>query len=384
MKNFLKIAIFIFLPFLIGSCSEVDKDPVVSPNGFLLKEPTGGTSYILLPQNDADIVTTLEWDQSNNGMPSVSSYEIEIAKSGTNFANPINAVKVTDPSPTATYSWTVAYLNSLLNQIGFAPCESVNIDVRIKSILGLRAETQFIQYSNVRTIAVTPYSTNLPLMAFSSDGNITDATPKLASSGILNSDYEGYMWLTPGTYKFYQPDACGSYATPTVYGDNGSGNTLAINGAGHQVLTAGFFLVKANTATTGPDALSYTVRPTTWNVFGTAKNFPLANAAMTYDSATKLWKSTISLTSGYGFKFRSNGVGTNLLVLGKYLATTVGTGDYGGPILSYVPNTTTTATLPSNELPVEGARPNPRTYVSYDVTLDLNSPRNYNYTITLH
>jgi len=383
MKNISKIISAFILLFGIASCTENDKDPIVSPNGFTLQEPASGSSYVLLPQNSADDLLTLKWDPSNNGVASVSTYTIEIAKSGTNFANPLTAVRTTDIAPTGTYTWTVGYLNSLLTDLGFSPCETLDIDIRVKSTLGIVDNNSLIQYSNIRTIHVTPYLTDLPLMAFSSDGVITAATPKLASSGVLKTDYEGYMWLTPGFYKFYKPDnTCNLFDSTVVYGDDGSGsyNALVLNGAGYEVTTAGFYLVRADTSTN-----AYSVRPTTWGIFGTAKSTGfLANTPLTYDPVSKLWKTAapVSLTPGYGFKFRSNGSGSNIFVLGKFIPNQEEPVSYAGPILSYVPNTTTAPLLSQNELPVPGLRPNPRVNSNFEITLDLNSPRNYSYTIT--
>jgi hypothetical protein len=381
MRNFLKTIIFAFVLIATGACEE-DIDPKVSANGFALRAPDVQPSLVLLPANDANTVATLSWDKSDNGgMTTVSAYTIEVAPSGTNFANAITANNGNNVTTAdRTYTLSVGELNSIVNQFpGYQCGVETAVDVRVKSTLGGSFYNAFIQYStNIITLNVTPYSSSLPIMAFSADGVITDATPRLATSGVLNTDYEGYMWLTPGSYKFYQPNSCGDFGEATIYGDDDSGsfNTLAVNGSGYVVSTAGFYLVRADTATS-----TYSVRPTTWSVFGTGKQLPLANLAMTYDQTSKLWKATISLTPGYGIKFRSNG---NLFILGKFLASTAGTIAYAGETLSYVPNSTDLVSLPINELAVPGARPNPRVYVPYDITLDLNSPRDYKYTITLH
>ena len=325
MKNIFKIIGSLSLLLAIASCTINDKEPIATANGFVMNQPDTGTTYTLTPENRENDLLTLTWEPSNNAIASVPKYTIQIAKSGTNFANPIEAVSSTDLSPTGSYTWKVGYLNTLLGQIGFAPCETLNVDVRIKSTLGIVENNSLVQYSNVVSFSLTPYLNDLPTMAFSADGVITNDTPKLASSGILKKDFEGYMYLAPGSYKFYKPNSCGIFTDAIVYGDDGLGsfNTLVVDGAAYVVATAGFYLVKADLTTN-----IYSVRLTTWNLFGTAKNFPLANAPMTYDQTTKLWKATVSLTPGYGFKFRSNGSGTNLFVLGNYLASTVEQSEY--------------------------------------------------------
>jgi hypothetical protein len=381
MKNFLKTIIFAFLIIAIGSCEE-DIDPKVSANGFALRAPDAPGSIVLQPTNDADVVATLNWDKSDNGgMTSVSTYKVEVAVSGTNFANAVTANLGNDVTTAdRTYVLTAGELNTLVNQLpGYACGVPMDIDIKVKSTLGAGFYNAFTQYStNAITINVTPYSSALPTIAFSSDGIATDAN-KMASSGVLRLDYEGYMYLTPGLYKFYKPDACGNYTTPTIYGDDngGSFNTLVANGSGYQVITAGFYLVKADLGTS-----AYSVRPIIWNLYGSGKQtFPAANSVMAYDQTANLWKITLNLANGYGFKFRSNGTGANVLTLVKYIPASVNTSNYGGTELSYVlPG----GLITDNELVVPGVKTNPKTYVSYDIVLDLSSPRNYKYTITAH
>jgi hypothetical protein len=382
MKNFLKTIVFAFLLMAVVSCEE-GLDPKVSANGFALRAPDAPGSLVLLPQNNADVVATLDWDKSSNlATSTVSTYTVEVAPSGTGFANPIVANAGNDvTSADRTYALNVKELNAIVNQFPNYQCGvAMTIDVRVKSTLGKGFYNAFSQYStNTITFDVTPYSSALPTMAFSTTSAITTDTPKMAASSVLNTDYEGYMYLTPGLYKFYKPDACGDYSSATVYGDDGGG-ALGVNGSDYQVNTAGYFLVKANTATTGTGALTYSVRPIIWNLFGAAKlTFPQANTVMTYDNATHLWKlNNITLSQGYEFKFRSNGTGSSALILGKYNAASVETSTYGGPVLTYVPSAT------GSDLNVPGTKTSPRTNTAYDITLDLSSPRNYNYTIVEH
>jgi len=379
MKNIYKIIGPFLLLLVFGACTENDKDPIASANGLLLNQPEAGNTFVLTPQTaDVDLVT-FTWNKSNNAVSAVPKYTIEIAKSGTSFASPLEAVADTDILTTESYTWKSGYLNSLLNQIGFDPCSSVDIDVRIKSTLGIVDGNALVQYSNPVTLQVTPYLLDLPLMAFSSSDVITESTGKMAASGILNTDYEGYMYLEPGTYKFYKASSCNLFDSATVYGDDNSGafSNLVLNGDGYVVATAGLYLVRANLPASGD--LTYSVRPVAWNVFGTGKSvLQLANVPMTYDPADGLLKLTITLKNGYGFKFRATG---NQILLGKYQAASPGTSDFGGPLLSYVANTTTLASLPTNELAVPGLR-NPPSTTSYDIVLDLRKPRDYTYSIT--
>lgn len=372
MKKILKTTIFVLLLISLGSCTN-DKTPVATAQGLKLLTPTAGSNYVLTAENAGNIVATLNWEKSVDGTPSVAAYTIEIAKSGTNFANVITAVKNTDQSPTTTYTWTQEYLNSLLNKPDFEPCVPVDIDIRIKSTVGIAAN-KLVQYSNVITVKVTPYLKDLPTIAFATDAVGPVSGSKIAASGLLqvNTDYEGFMQLEPGTYKFFTSQ-CGKFsATDPSYGVNGSGS-LVLNGTGYTVATAGFYYVKANIAS---GIMSYSITPiTAFGIIGDAKLSNITNSlpAMTYvdvtanNVTTKKWRIVIRLKGGNTFKFRANN--SDLINLGSGDAGQ-GSSDYGGsemrhngsgfivPIVTGLPNNT------------------------YTVLLDLNTPRAYTYTLT--
>lgn len=368
MKNILKTTILAFFLIAVASC-ETDTHLVASTNGFKINTPIAGTAYVLTSDDANKVVITLNWEKATDG--SVPTYSIEIAKGGTNFAKPIVAVKSTDQPPTGTYTWTAEYLNSLLTAPDFLPCVQSDLDIRIKSTVGDKANA-FTKYSDVTTIKVTPYLKGLPTLAFTLDGQSPATAPKMAASGILsaNSDYEGYMWLEPGSYKIYTSQ-CGVFQTSNpYYGVNGAGS-LVLNGTtGYTVATAGYYYVKADIATA---KMSYSVTLiTAWGIIGNAKTTGTANSlpAMTYDPVDKTWKTatgtTIRLKGGFTFKFRANN--TDAINLGEGNAGE-GNPDFAGTTMKY--------NGPSFTVPVvPGVAIN-----SYKVILDLSHPRAYTYTL---
>jgi starch-binding outer membrane protein SusE/F len=366
MKNILKITAFAFLLVSINSCQE-DKITVARANGFTLKTPTSGTTFILSPDGGDDDLANLEWTKSDNGALTISTYIIEIAKTGTNFENPINANGGSYLNETS-FLWKEGYLNSLLKVPDFTPGVSVEIDVRIKSTLG-SGTNPFSQYSNVIKLNVTPFAK--PSLAFTKNGDNPATSPKIISGGFFNSDCDGYMALTPGSYTFFTAFQGQYLSSNPFYGDDDSGsfNTLALNGTAYDVSTAGNYRVKANIASTGTNALSYSVTPiSAWGIIGNAKVIGSANSlpAMTYDAAAKKYKITINLKGGKVFKFRANN--SNTITLGRFSAAKINA-DYGGTEMSY----------DGLDIPVPGI-----TTESYDVTLDLSNPRDYKYTLVLH
>lgn len=363
MKNILKTTIFVFLLIAMASC-ETDTHLVASDSGFKLNTPVAGTVYVLTPDNASNVAVTLNWDLSTDG--SIPVYTIEIAKGGTNFAKPIIAVKSTDQPPTGTYTWTVDYLNSLLTAPDFQPCVQSDIDIRIKSTLGAKANS-LVDYSNVVTIKVTPYDNKLPMLAFTKDAQDPTDAPKIAAQGLLlaDTDYEGYMWLEPGNYKFYTSQ-CGKFSTTyPFYGVNGSG-LLVLNGSAYNVVTAGYYYVKANTATA---IMSYSVTPiTAWGIIGNAKLTGTTNSlpAMTLDPVDKIYRINIRLRGGFTYKFRANNA--NTINLGEGDAGQ-GNPEYAGTTMKY--------NGPSFTVPVVPGLPTN----TYTVTLDLSHPRAYTYTL---
>ena len=353
MKNIIKTTIFAFFLITIGACSS-DTHPVATGSGFVLKPITPSGPYVLSPLNGDNDVATFTWDVADNGVETIAStYVIEIAKSGTNFAKPIIA---SPSSPATTYLWKEGYLNTILLENGFLPDLAADIDIRVKSTLGLGSHP-FNQYSNVFTTKITPFAQ--PSFAFTKAGDNPANSPKMISSSLFTTDCEGYAWLEAGSYKFYTSVQNVYQASNPYYGDNGSG-ALVLNGAAINVATAGFYMIKANIGTT---PTTYSVTLSEWGIFGLAKPFPTAvNKKMIYNTVSKKWELSVILSGGKGFKFRNT---ASTLILGLFDATKTGA-DYAGTVMSYN----------GKDIILPGTTP-----LTYIVTLDLNTPRAYTYTL---
>lgn len=358
MKNILKITFFALLLITIGSCTN-DKDPVATANGLNLHPITPSSPFVLSPVGGDNDVATISWDVADNGVatnPSV--YVVEIAKGGTNFAEPI----IASPSSTATtFVWKEGYLNSLLLENGFLPELAADIDVRVKSTLGIEFNT-FVQYSNVLAIKVTPFSQ--AAFAFTKVGADPALAPKTLSSGLFTTDTEGYSWLEAGDYRFYTSVQNKFQASNPYYGNDGSGS-LGLNGAAINIATAGYYRIMADI---GASPKTYSITAiTAWGIIGDAKVFGALNSLppMTYDAADKKWKIVINLKGGKSFKFRANN--SNGINLGTGDAGS-GMPDYAGATMKYNGATISVPGLSTVTLP-------------YVVTLDLSSPRNYTYTL---
>jgi hypothetical protein len=387
MKNIFKIIPYTLLFLATFSCED-SKDLVVSANGFeLRKDATVNSPSVLTLATATDIFAKFEWDIANNGPATVSSYTLQVFDhNDTSLSNPVeyagNGLVITPTSRKATL--TVAEFNTLLNRLPIFKCSEMDVDVRIKSVLGGNAVNAFSQYSNPINFKITGYSLKMPIMTLVKDGNDASTEPRIAASAPLsNSDYEGYMYLTAGTYKFYQPDACYDFTATTIFG--GSAGVLNTGGATTSITVAadGNYLVKVNLAT---DAYAIT-KFTSFGVFGKATRTGLGfdnQVPLTYDTATKLWSGQVDLLKGRKFKFKSN-VWTGTLVVPA------------APNQPYAPGTATTSisilgkSSASNglqessvagqgDITVPGTDDGTRD--KYKIELDVSKPRNYTYKLT--
>ena len=352
MKNILKITAFAFLLISFASCTDTI-DPKVSPNGFTLNalDPTG--PFVLSPLDGDNVLTTLTWGPADSGVTTVSpKYTVEIAKAGTNFEKPIVA---STTSTALTMVWQEGYINAILLDNGFVPDAVADLDVRVKSVLGENTNN-FVQYSNTLNMKVTPFAQLF--LAFTKVGDNPANAPKTKSSSLYNSDCEGYAWLEVGTYRFYTAVGGVFQSSNPYYGDNGSG-ALVLTGAPINVTTAGFYLIKADIS---KSPKTYSITASEWGIYGNATPFPAAaNKKMTYNIASKKWEITLLIGAGKPFKFRNT---TSTLILGAFDATKVGL-EYAGTAMSYN----------GKDIVLAGT-----TASSYKVSLDLNTPRAYNYT----
>ena len=348
MKNILKSTIFAFLLIALGSCENDIEAVATSQSGATLLTPTTGTELVLLQSKEDDIATTLVWDYSDFGVETSGTYTVEIAKAGTDFAEPIAAGTTTNRYLT----WTVKELNGVLSANGFLPFVQSSVDVRIKATLGTAANAQ-INYSNPIMLKVTTYTSELPQLAVPGNhqGWNPPTAPRIASSAFGETDYEGYIWLD-GEHKFVAPDATGVYDwnKGPDFGDDGTfTGKLVEKDEKNATVVAGYYLVKADT-----EKLTYSETLTNWGVVGDATGSWDNSTNMTYNNDTKVWTVTIDLTDKF-IKFRANN------------SWDINYGDTGAD---------GSLELNSNDNIKVAAAGN------YTITLDLSNPRAYKYTLT--
>ena len=359
MKNLLKISTIAFL-LIAGVSCENDDQTIASPKGGpQLLTPLNGSAYTLNPANESDEITTLVWNHADYTIQTEVNYTVEVALAGTNFATVFPAGSTTN----RFIVWTHEGLNDVALEAGMVPYTAGNLNVRIKSTLG--SNNELVAYSNVITLSVTPYTTELPKLAVPgnhqgwSDANSFASAPRVASSGYAQTNYEGYMTLD-GPYKFLAANSTGVFAWGNS--DWGQGSSTGVLQAGSQTnctASTGYYRVVANTA-----SLTYSATLiSSWGMIGSSTPGGWGSSTpLTYNATTKKWSAVITMGTGE-FKFRAN---NNWDVnLGPFRADGTGN-DYAGENMTY-------GGMSNFQSPGAG---------TYLVVLDLSNPRAYTYTLT--
>ena len=346
MKNKLKIVLAAIVFAGLWSCSDEENFQILEATGdFAIVTPETGTAIVLTPELQTNPAVTLTWDSADFTTPTQVTYTVEMALTGTEFANIITAATTNGNNVTCT----VADLNGAAVAAGLTPFTEGSVDVRVKATAGGQD-----QYSNVVNFLITTYSTDLPKLSVPGNhqGWNPPSAPRIAASGFGETDYEGYLWLD-GEFKFVGPTPAGvfDWGAGPDYGDDGSfSGVLVEQNESNCTATAGYYRVRANTTT-----LTYTTEPTVWGIIGAATPAGWdGSTALTYNSTNKTWEGDIAMTAGE-FKFRANDAWSINLGGDSDADDSM---NYDGPNLSVAAAGT------------------------YHVVLDLSNPRKYKYSAT--
>ena len=351
MKNITKSIIALFA-ILALSCSVEDvqdRPVIVGTDAPVLTAPLTGATYVLTFENASAQVERFTWTPANYAGDIQVTYAVEIDKKGNAFATPQTLGSVISAYQVSV---TVEQMNNALKALKATPLVSAQFEIRVKSTSGATAP----MYSNVNTIVVTPYSTEIPKIAVPGNhqGWAPATAPLMAATKFGNTDFEGYVWLD-GEFKFLaaKPDGTFDWGT-TDWGDDGTfSGVLKAENESNCTVTAGYYRVNADTK-----ALTYATVKTVWGVIGDATPGGWDNSTvMAYSATTKKWTVTVALTAGKAYKFRANNAWD--INLGDFDAGKPGVGtvmSYGG-----------------KDIIVASAG-------TYLITLDLSNPRAYTYT----
>ncbi|MCF6279322.1 MAG: SusE domain-containing protein [Flavobacteriaceae bacterium] len=347
--NLLILSIFIISVF---SCDNQDQEQLIitASGAGEITSPETGTVYVLNPlENQTNTIFTLTWSDANFDVPTEINYSVEFAVTGTNFETPLVAGETTNTFLT----WNIGEFNSIVSGAGLPPFAEGSLDVRVVATVGSVSSTP--QISQPITILVTPFTTELPKIAVPGNHQGWDppTAPILASSAFGETDYVGYVWLD-GEYKFIAPNTILEFEWGNIdWGDDDTftGTLLETDEVNCNASTAGYYLLNVDT-----DALTYSAQLTNWGLIGSATpdNWS-SDQDMTYDAGTATWTITLDL-SAEEIKFRAND------------DWTLNLGDNDADL----------------SLEQDGANISVPSAGNYTVVLDLSTPREYTYSLTLN
>lgn len=354
MKNIVKSLIALTLIAGFSSCEdEQDLIYVDEPAAFTILTPQSGEGVVLAPETPNNPGLVMTWEEADFGTPVQVDYTVEIDKNGNDFAAPT----VLTTTNTNFVSINMETLNGAAIAAGLEPFSEGGLDVRIKASVSGSNET----YSDVITYLVTPYTTESPKMyvvgnflnasGYGNDWSPASAVP-IAASGFGQTDFEGYVYMNTASIEYKILPTNVSFDGD--WGDDGTfTGTLVQDGESNITLSGpGYFRIRANTANG-----TYSAAPAAWGIIGSATPTGWdSDTDMTYNSTTKKWEITLNLTGGQEIKFRAND------------SWDLNMGDTGA----------------DGSLNEGGDNIAVSTTGSYTVSLDLSSPREYTYTLTLN
>lgn len=278
--------------------------PVNAPS---ITSVSNGDNFVLSLDNNDETAVTFSWDDPilDSTLDVDVEYVLEAATAGTDFAEPIEAGKITNQN---SISLTNAKLNTIAIESGIAVDTAGDLDMRIKaSITDANTGEVLERIASTVTINVTTYLTVLDLSTawgiVGSAANNWGATPDLP---FFSTDVAGvlvaYVNLIDGEIKFRENNDWSNNL-----GDNGADGTFESGGANIAV-TAGSYKVTLdfNNNTYTIENFSLGIVGGAYNNWGATPDFMLE-----YDQYSDVFRGIVTVIDGE-MKFRmNNDWGTN-------------------------------------------------------------------------
>jgi len=313
MKNITKsiIALFAVLAFSCSSDDVEDRPVITAQDAPVLTAPEGANSYVLAIENAANQVERFVWTSANFGQSVAINYEVQLDVAGNDFANARSLGSVIGANQ---LSVSVETLNNAATGVGALPFEQTQFEVRVKASVN---DTFEPIYSNVSTIAITPYVAVIPKLylvgapqAYYGVGAWTPENGiEMRHIGTTTTKvYEAYVKVAGGEgFKFIGG----------LNWDNGNYGTIGGAQDGNLKNAGDSGDIKV-AETDGPglyyvwvdiDNLKYKAVKMNWGIIGDSTPGGWAGeTAMTYDFANNKFNISTPLTAG-ALKFRSSNTG---------------------------------------------------------------------------
>ncbi len=237
------------------------------------------------------------------GYSAAATYTLQIAKTGTSFAN---AKEIILEVGSSSKSLTHFELNNMLLSMGFAPEVAGSVDFRIKTTIGTNV---LPVYSNVKSVTITPFALIGTLyMAGAHNGW------SFAQDSVVSPEGDG---IYSAIIQFKQSKSMFKLSKTkswsNVYGSASEAVTSSLMVGPGDIPNAlvGPDLTSPNTydnynVVANTNTLAITYELFTWGIIGTSTAGGWNDdTPMKYNNTTKTWSITTDLTAGV-YKFRKN------------------------------------------------------------------------------
>lgn len=347
--NFFKIYALFMAAFFLFSCEKEEERAILMPAGNPALS-SSAEAIVFTEESAAEEAATFSWTFPGFGFQAATQYSLQFDVAGNNFAAPKTIVV----GNALNNKFDVSTLNNILLQLGLAPEETADVEVRLKaSAMGLSGAVEKVMplYSNIVKLAVTPYTTVVEPAYVYVPGAYQGWDPGTAASLISVEDdgiYEGYITFPDAESLEFKITEERSW--DINYGEGGGGTLSTDNAPNLKVADPGTYHIEADL-----NELSWSAKPYSWGIIGdaTAGGWD-ADTDMAYDWEERVWKLTTDLAAGE-LKFRLND-------------------DWGVNYGDDEPeNNSLNAGGGNIQIPAAG---------SYEIILDLKDPENPVYSIT--
>jgi len=294
MKNIYKILVLFLITLGITSCDENENFEIFeAQESFQIVAPTSGSVIVLDDANLSNNALFISWKSSSTN--TASSYTIEVAETGTDFANPI----VLGTTESDNFSMTVDELNTfLLDRMELNPEIATSLDIRILANS---------EVSQIISVVITPYKveyTELHLV-----GSLTnwEPTEALAMTRLDFNMFEITIDLADGDEFKFIPQNTGWDGDWGEDPDN-LGNLIVEGEQNLGGYAAGKYKVSVdlNTFTFTVDAI---VAPDNLYLVGSLTGWDPATSIPFLNNGNNIFTVVIDLPDGGEFKFLPQNTG---------------------------------------------------------------------------
>lgn len=282
---------------LLGACTEKELDPVLKIGAApAITSPSGGTSFVLLEDEEDQVLTNFTWSIADFGFISAVSYTLEIDQAGNNFADAITLGVANNP---IIDDITVGKVNSIMISKGLPDGVATSMEIRIRGDVG--SEVQEVVSAPI-AVSITPYKQLVVYPVLYVPGSYQGWDPAnpatIVSSVKSDGNYEGYLYFVDANVNYKYADGP---SWDVNYGDTGADGTLDQNGDDIAVVDAGMYRMNVDF-----NNLMHTAVKTDWGLIGDATPTGWdSDTDLVYDTESGTLKLTVDLGTG-AIKFRAN------------------------------------------------------------------------------